>query len=174
MGSEMCIRDGAVAPCAAARVDLGVEEPEAAAAAARDRLAADANVSRNARLVAGAGEVRAVVAGAATLGLGLVAAHGGRCLEATGLGALPWCGVIDCRSCNLGTKHSRTSFEAAMRIAEVSDPAACVAGARRGAARSALGARAWLLAVLAPRRDSRPLSRLSRAHCSSQVPLPGD
>ena len=39
---------------------------------------------------------------------------------------MPWRGVIDTRSCELETKHPRSSFEAAMRIAGVSDPAACV------------------------------------------------
>lgn len=52
--------------------------------------------------------------------------HAQRCLARVGLTELPWKGVIDCRSCNLETKHSRSSFEAAMRIAGVDEPTACV------------------------------------------------
>ena len=52
--------------------------------------------------------------------------HAQRCLARVGIDGLPWRGVIDCRSCALETKHSRSSFESAMRIAGVSDPAACV------------------------------------------------
>lgn len=52
--------------------------------------------------------------------------HANRCLDRLGLAGLPWRGVIDTRSCELETKHSRSSFEAAMRIAGVSNPAACV------------------------------------------------
>ena len=52
--------------------------------------------------------------------------HAKRCLQKVGIGDLPWLGVIDTRSCSLETKHARSSFEAAMRIAKVTDPAACV------------------------------------------------
>jgi len=52
--------------------------------------------------------------------------HARRCLERVGIGDLPWKGVIDTRSCSLETKHSRSSFEAAMKIADVSDPTTCV------------------------------------------------
>lgn len=37
--------------------------------------------------------------------------HAERCIARVGLDALPFCGIIDCRSCNLETKHSRSSFE---------------------------------------------------------------
>ena len=54
--------------------------------------------------------------------------HARRCLDKIGLAELPWRGVIDCRSCKLETKHSRSSFEAAMSLAGVSldEPGACV------------------------------------------------
>ena len=45
--------------------------------------------------------------------------HANRCLDRLGLSGLPWRGIIDTRSCELETKHSRSSFEAAMRIAGV-------------------------------------------------------
>ncbi|KAL3908879.1 MAG: hypothetical protein SGPRY_009627, partial [Prymnesium sp.] len=35
-------------------------------------------------------------------------------------------GVIDTRTCNLETKHSLSSFEAAMRAAGVKDPSECL------------------------------------------------
>ena len=40
--------------------------------------------------------------------------------------SLYWKGVIDTRSCKLETKHSRASFEAAMEIAGVMEPGACI------------------------------------------------
>ena len=53
--------------------------------------------------------------------------HAKRCLGRLGIADLPlWRGVIDCRSCKLETKHSRSSFEAAMALANVTDPTACV------------------------------------------------
>jgi len=55
------------------------------------------------------------------------AEHAGRCLSRLGLSELPFANrCIDCRSCKLETKHSRSSFESAMRLAGVSDPSACV------------------------------------------------
>lgn len=47
--------------------------------------------------------------------------HANRCLDRIGLSGLPWRGIIDTRSCELETKHSRSSFEAAMRIAGVAE-----------------------------------------------------
>lgn len=52
--------------------------------------------------------------------------HAQRCLARLGITDLSWSGVIDTRSCKLETKHARSSFEAAMSIAGVTDPAACV------------------------------------------------
>ena len=52
--------------------------------------------------------------------------HASRCLNRLGLSGLPWRGVIDTRACDLETKHSRSSFEAAMRVAGVTSPQACV------------------------------------------------
>ena len=52
--------------------------------------------------------------------------HARRCMERLGVHDLPWRGIIDTRSCKLETKHSRSSFEAAMRMANVTDPKACV------------------------------------------------
>ena len=43
-----------------------------------------------------------------------------------GIKDLPWQGIIDTRSSNLESKHARSSFEAAMRIAGVTDPRMCV------------------------------------------------
>ena len=54
------------------------------------------------------------------------AEHASRCLERVGIGSLPWKGIIDTRSCKLETKHSRSSFEAAMKIAGVTEPSSCV------------------------------------------------
>jgi pyrimidine 5'-nucleotidase len=52
--------------------------------------------------------------------------HATRCMERIGLADLPWKGIIDTRSVDLETKHSRSSFETAMRLAGVLDPKACV------------------------------------------------
>eukprot|EP00962_Isochrysis_galbana_P056691 scaffold28768_cov130-Isochrysis_galbana.AAC.1 len=52
--------------------------------------------------------------------------HAARCLQRVGLDQLPLRGIIDCRACELETKHSRSSFEIAMRVAGVTDPSACV------------------------------------------------
>ena len=52
--------------------------------------------------------------------------HAQRCLDRIGLAGLPWRGIIDTRSCRLETKHSASSFAAAMAAAGVDDPAACV------------------------------------------------
>lgn len=45
-----------------------------------------------------------------------VASHARRCLEALGIADL-FLGIIDCKSCDLATKHSPQAFEAAMRVA---------------------------------------------------------
>ena len=52
--------------------------------------------------------------------------HAQRCLAAIGIAELPWRGIVDTRSCKLETKHSPSSFDAAMAAAGVSDPAACL------------------------------------------------
>lgn len=52
--------------------------------------------------------------------------HAQRCLDAIGISDLPFRGIIDTRTCNLETKHSRSSFLAAMAAAGVSDPSLCV------------------------------------------------
>jgi len=52
--------------------------------------------------------------------------HAQRCMNAIGISDLPFRGVIDTRTCNFETKHSRSSFHAAMVTANVSDPSLCV------------------------------------------------
>ena len=52
--------------------------------------------------------------------------HATRCMDRVGVVDLPWRGIIDTRTCKLETKHSRSSFEAAMAAAGVSEPSACV------------------------------------------------
>lgn len=47
--------------------------------------------------------------------------HAERCLRALGIEDL-FVDIIDVKSCNLATKHSREAFEAALRIANASDP----------------------------------------------------
>lgn len=51
--------------------------------------------------------------------------HAVRCLQALGIVDL-FVDIIDCKTCNLETKHSQHSFETAMRIAGVEDPERCV------------------------------------------------
>jgi len=51
--------------------------------------------------------------------------HAERCLKALGIEDL-FVDIIDVKSCNLNTKHARESFEAAMRIAGVTDPEGCI------------------------------------------------
>ncbi|KAI2499264.1 haloacid dehalogenase-like hydrolase [Fragilaria crotonensis] len=51
--------------------------------------------------------------------------HAERCLKALGIDDL-FVDIIDVKSCNLETKHSPSSFQAAMRIAGVTNPEACV------------------------------------------------
>jgi FMN phosphatase YigB (HAD superfamily) len=51
--------------------------------------------------------------------------HAARCLQALGIDDL-FVDIIDCKTCNLETKHSPQSFETAMRIAGVEDPERCV------------------------------------------------
>eukprot|EP00327_Prymnesium_parvum_P006197 CAMPEP_0182814756 /NCGR_PEP_ID=MMETSP0006_2-20121128/10025_1 /TAXON_ID=97485 /ORGANISM="Prymnesium parvum, Strain Texoma1" /LENGTH=225 /DNA_ID=CAMNT_0024940905 /DNA_START=214 /DNA_END=891 /DNA_ORIENTATION=+ len=52
--------------------------------------------------------------------------HALRCMERLGLADLPIQGIIDTRTCDLETKHSPHSFEAAMRAAGVDDAAGCL------------------------------------------------
>jgi putative hydrolase of the HAD superfamily/pyrimidine and pyridine-specific 5'-nucleotidase len=52
--------------------------------------------------------------------------HALRCMDRVGVKDLPWKGVIDTRSTKLESKHARSSFEAAMGIAGVTEPRACV------------------------------------------------
>ena len=47
-----------------------------------------------------------------------VASHAQRCLERLGIADL-FLGIIDCKACNLATKHSKEAFEAAMAVAGV-------------------------------------------------------
>lgn len=51
--------------------------------------------------------------------------HAERCLKALGIDDL-FVDIVDVKSCNLETKHSPSSFQAAMRIAGVTNPEACV------------------------------------------------
>lgn len=51
--------------------------------------------------------------------------HAERCLKALGIEDL-FVDVIDCRRCNLETKHSRYSFEVAMEVAGVKNPEQCI------------------------------------------------
>jgi len=54
-----------------------------------------------------------------------VRAHAERCLQALGIEDL-FVDIIDVKSCNLATKHSKEAFEAALRIAKVTDPETCL------------------------------------------------
>lgn len=51
--------------------------------------------------------------------------HAERCLRALGIEDL-FVDIIDVKSCNLATKHSTESFEAAMEIANVKNPESCI------------------------------------------------
>lgn len=51
--------------------------------------------------------------------------HAERCLKALGIEDL-FAGIIDSKACDLETKHSRHSFEMAMKFAGVTDPAKCL------------------------------------------------
>ena len=51
--------------------------------------------------------------------------HAERCLRALGIEDL-FVDIIDVKSCNLATKHSTESFEAAMKIAGVKNPESCL------------------------------------------------
>lgn len=51
--------------------------------------------------------------------------HAERCLKALGIEDL-FQNIIDVKACSLATKHSTDSFEAAMNIANVTDPESCV------------------------------------------------
>ena len=51
--------------------------------------------------------------------------HAERCLKALGIEDL-FVDIIDVKSCNLETKHAKSSFEAAMNIAGVKDPESCL------------------------------------------------
>jgi pyrimidine 5'-nucleotidase len=55
-----------------------------------------------------------------------VSHHAIRCLKALGIDDIFENTIIDVKECDLETKHSVHSFNAAMRIAQVSDPEACV------------------------------------------------
>jgi putative hydrolase of the HAD superfamily/pyrimidine and pyridine-specific 5'-nucleotidase len=55
-----------------------------------------------------------------------VSHHAERCVKALGIDDLFEDVVIDVKQCNLETKHSRHSFDAAMKIAGVEDPEACI------------------------------------------------
>jgi pyrimidine 5'-nucleotidase len=55
-----------------------------------------------------------------------VSHHAERCLKALGIDDLFERVIIDVKKCNLETKHSQTSFDAAMKIAGVDDPEACI------------------------------------------------
>ena len=51
--------------------------------------------------------------------------HAKKCLETLGIADL-FVGIIDCKTCDLETKHSRHSFETAMRVAGIEDPEHCL------------------------------------------------
>ncbi|KAL3907389.1 MAG: hypothetical protein SGILL_008898 [Bacillariaceae sp.] len=55
-----------------------------------------------------------------------VSDHARRCLKALGIEDMFEATIIDVKQCNLETKHSLHSFQAAMKIANVDDPEACV------------------------------------------------
>jgi putative hydrolase of the HAD superfamily/pyrimidine and pyridine-specific 5'-nucleotidase len=55
-----------------------------------------------------------------------VSDHAIRCLQALGIADIFEDTVIDVKKCNLETKHSLHSFQAAMKIAQVDDPEECV------------------------------------------------
>lgn len=55
-----------------------------------------------------------------------VAAHARRCLQALGIEEYFPAIIIDCKQCDLETKHSLHSFHKAMEIAGVQDPQACL------------------------------------------------
>ena len=51
--------------------------------------------------------------------------HAERCLKALGIEDL-FVGIIDCKACDLETKHSHHAFRAAMRYARVKQPSKCL------------------------------------------------
>lgn len=51
--------------------------------------------------------------------------HAERCLKALGIDDL-FIDIIDVKSCNLATKHSKEAFEAAMQVAGVDEPECCL------------------------------------------------
>jgi len=54
-----------------------------------------------------------------------ISEHAKRCLERVGVDDLFTC-IIDTRTCDLETKHSRIAFEKAMRAADASDASQCM------------------------------------------------
>jgi pyrimidine 5'-nucleotidase len=54
-----------------------------------------------------------------------VSHHAIRCIKSLGIEDL-FVDVIDCKKCNFETKHSKHSFDTAMRIAGVEDPESCL------------------------------------------------
>ena len=54
-----------------------------------------------------------------------ISEHAKRCLERVGVDDLFTC-IIDTRTCDLETKHSRIAFEKAMRAANASDASQCM------------------------------------------------
>lgn len=54
-----------------------------------------------------------------------VSHHARRCIQTLGIEDL-FVDVIDCKRCDLETKHSKHSFQVAMRIAGVTDPERCL------------------------------------------------
>jgi pyrimidine 5'-nucleotidase len=54
-----------------------------------------------------------------------VSHHAIRCIQTLGIEDL-FVDVIDCKKCNFETKHSKHSFDVAMRIAGVEDPESCL------------------------------------------------
>ena len=54
-----------------------------------------------------------------------VESHAKRCLTALGIDDI-FVGIIDCKSVDLVTKHSPEAFDAAMKIAGVTDPSLCI------------------------------------------------
>ena len=102
--------------------------------------------------------------------------HAKRCLERVGIGALPWRGVIDTRSCKLETKHSPSSFEAAMREAGVSDPRRCVFcddSVKNIKAAKAVGWRTVLVGLYDRDNGSRIVCQQADAHIASLHGLRG-
>jgi putative hydrolase of the HAD superfamily/pyrimidine and pyridine-specific 5'-nucleotidase len=92
--------------------------------------------------------------------------HAERCLKALGIDDL-FVDIIDVKSCNLATKHSTESFEAAMRIAGVTNPESCVFlddSTKNIEAARAVGWRAFFLVGRIGRDCGKPITSEHAEH----------